>query len=715
MTSVLPGVQLDSPTLPLQVASDKSAAGLSPRKRRIIGGLVRGRQEDPVWVRPALLVLLVSTGVAYTWALGDAGWANAFYSASVQAGTKSWKAFFFGSSDASNFITVDKPPASLWVMEVSARIFGLSSWSILVPQALEGVASVAILYAAVRRWFPPAAALLAGTVLALTPVAALMFRYNNPDALLVLLLTAAAYATVRSLERASTWWLVAAAALVGTGFITKMLQALLVLPAIGVVFLLAAPVPFWRRVRQLLAAGVALVVSGGWWVAAVQLVPAADRPYIGGSSDNSLLNLIFSYNGIGRLSGNESGSVGGGGAAGSVWGPTGWNRLFLPEFGGQVAWLIPGLVILCVACAWMTRRAPRTHRTRAALVLWGGTFLVTGATISFAKGIIHPYYTVALAPAIGGLAGIGAVTLWQQRRAPVARFALSFALAVTVLWSFVLLDRTPQWLPELRWVVLVLGLPAALALAVSHRIGSRRGLALGAIAVVSALAGTAAYTMDTVATRYSGAIPSAGPTLASALGAFPGGAAAGGAPGLAGRGAGGPVQTFGAPPNSARSTARGSLPAFGRGPSFGPTPAGGQASIAPGSFIGASRGTHGGNGFLNISTPGKDVVSLLERDSSTYSWVAATVNSNAAAGYQLATRDPVMAIGGFNGTDPAPALAQFERYVAAGRIHYFITSNGGGPGDGGTGTTASEITTWVEAHFKAQTIDGETLYDLASR
>jgi hypothetical protein len=157
------------------------------------------------------------------------------------------------------------------------------------------------------------------------------------------------------------------------------------------------------------------------------------------------------------------------------------------------------------------------------------------------------------------------------------------------------------------------------------------------------------------------------------------------------------------------------LPAFGRGPSFGPTPAGGQASIAPGSFIGASRGTHGGNGFLNISTPGKDVVSLLERDSSTYSWVAATVNSNSAAGYQLATRDPVMAIGGFNGTDPAPTLALFERYVAAGRIHYFITSNGGGPGDGGTGTTASEITTWVEAHFKAQTIDGETLYDLASR
>ena len=193
----------------------------------------------------------------------------------------------------------------------------------------------------VRRWFSPAAALLAGAVLALTPVAALMFRYNNPDALLVLLLTAAAYATVRALERASTWWLVLAAVLVGTGFITKMLQALLVLPAIGLVYLVTAPTPFGRRVRQLAAAGVALIVSAGWWVAAVQLTPAADRPYIGGSQDNSLLNLIFGYNGFGRLSGSESGSVGGTGAGGSVWGPTGWDRLFLQDFGGQISWLIP--------------------------------------------------------------------------------------------------------------------------------------------------------------------------------------------------------------------------------------------------------------------------------------------------------------------------------------------------------------------------------------
>jgi hypothetical protein len=182
-----------------------------------------GRRRHPD--RAALIGLLAGTAVLYLWALDRSGWANTFYSAAVQAGTRSWKAFFFGSSDSSNFITVDKPPISLWPMEIAARIFGLSSWSVLVPQALEGVASVALLYSAVRRWFGARAGLLAGVVLALTPVATLMFRFNNPDALLVLLLTAAAYCTVRALERGSTRWLLAVAALVGTGFLTKYLQA----------------------------------------------------------------------------------------------------------------------------------------------------------------------------------------------------------------------------------------------------------------------------------------------------------------------------------------------------------------------------------------------------------------------------------------------------------------------------------------------------------
>jgi 4-amino-4-deoxy-L-arabinose transferase and related glycosyltransferases of PMT family len=197
--------------------------------------------------RAALVALLAATAVLYLWGLSASGWANAFYSAAAQAGSQSWTALFFGSSDAANAITVDKTPAALWVTGLSVRIFGLSSGSILVPQALMGVAAVGLLYASVRRTAGPAAGLLAGAALALTPVAVLMFRFNNPDALLTLLLVGAAYTTLRAVEAGRTRWLLLAATLVGFGFLTKMLQAFLVLPALAAVWLLAAPVGIGRQ------------------------------------------------------------------------------------------------------------------------------------------------------------------------------------------------------------------------------------------------------------------------------------------------------------------------------------------------------------------------------------------------------------------------------------------------------------------------------------
>ncbi|HKB31547.1 MAG TPA: glycosyltransferase family 39 protein, partial [Streptosporangiaceae bacterium] len=250
-----------------------------------------GRDSDAVWARPALAALLAATAALYIIGLGRSGWANEFYSAAAAAGTKSWKAMFFGSFDASSFITVDKPPASLWVSEISARIFGVNSWSLLVPQALEGVAATGLLYTTVKRWFGPGAGLLAGAVLAATPAAALMFRFNNPDALLVLLIVAAAYAVTRAIEDGRTRWLVLAGSLVGFGFLTKMLQALLVLPAFGIAYLVAGPPALGRRVWQVAAGGVATLVAAGWWVAIVQLTPASARPYIGGSTTNSVLQL----------------------------------------------------------------------------------------------------------------------------------------------------------------------------------------------------------------------------------------------------------------------------------------------------------------------------------------------------------------------------------------------------------------------------------------
>ncbi len=254
----------------------------------------------------------------------------------MQAGSESWKAFFFGSSDAASSITVDKTPMSLWPMALSVRVFGLSSWSILVPQALMGVASVGLLHATVRRTTRSAAAgLLAGGVLALTPVAVLMFRFNNPDALLVLLMIGSVACTLRALESSRlraeglaghpVRWLALGGALVGFAFLTKMLQAFLVLPALALVYLVAAHTPLGRRIGHLLVAFGSMVLAAGWWIAIVELWPASSRPYIGGSQTNSILELTLGYNGFGRLTGNEVGSVGGGGAGagGGMWGSTG--------------------------------------------------------------------------------------------------------------------------------------------------------------------------------------------------------------------------------------------------------------------------------------------------------------------------------------------------------------------------------------------------------
>src|SRR4051812_29305961 len=327
----------------------------------------RGRTTDPAWVRPGLLGLLLATAVLYLWGLGASGWANSFYSAAAQAGSASWKAMFFGASDAAGSITVDKTPLSLWVMSLSVRIFGLSSWSILAPQALIGVGSVGLLYATVRRTSRSAVAgLIAGAVLALTPVAVLMFRFNNPDALLVLLLIGAVASTIRALESTRlkaeglsghpVRWLALGGALVGLAFLTKMLQAFLVLPALAAVYLLAAHTPIGRRLGHLLVAFASMILAAGWWIAIVELWPASSRPYIGGSQTNSILELTLGYNGFGRITGNEVGSVGGGGAGGGGgnWGATGLLRLLGSDIGGQGGRPLPAAPVPVAPGPWFS-------------------------------------------------------------------------------------------------------------------------------------------------------------------------------------------------------------------------------------------------------------------------------------------------------------------------------------------------------------------------
>jgi 4-amino-4-deoxy-L-arabinose transferase-like glycosyltransferase len=686
--------------------------------------LLRPRPGDPAWARPALLGLLVVTALLYLADLSRNGWANEFYSAAVQAGTRSWKAFLFGSLDSSNFITVDKPAGFLWPMELSARIFGLNSWSLLVPQALEGVATVGVLYTTVRRWFGPSAGLIAGAVMALTPVAALMFRFDNPDALLALLITLAAYATTRAIESGHTRWLALAGAFIGLGFLAKMLAAFMVMPGFALAYLWAGPPKIGKRAWQLLAGGAALVAAAGWWVLIVVLTPAADRPYVGGSTDNNILNLTFNYNGLGRLTGNETGfggatgpelggtigrelgrSLPGSGQAtpgpggGLFGGATGITRLFQADMGGQVTWLLPAALIALAVMLWVSRRAPRTDRTRAAALAWGGWLLVTGLVFSYMSGIIHPYYTIALAPAIGALVGIGSVKLWQVRHTWSACVAMAAGLLITVIWAWVLLDRSPGWFPWLRVLIAIAGVAAAGMILAGRAFRpaatwSRTVLAAAPVplALIAGLSGPLAYSMDTTATTHTGAIPSAGPAVAGS--------------------SGGPGAASGFP--------------------------GGTPERAP-------AGT--GGGFGGQASVGATLAKLLETGASGYRWAAATVSSTSAASIELGSNGvPVMAIGGFLGSDPAPSLAEFEKLVSRHEIHYFV--NGGGlggfggaasrsgasvPSDaasgaagsvpdgfaaagglGGSSSDASQITSWVEAHFKSETVAGTTVYDLSS-
>jgi 4-amino-4-deoxy-L-arabinose transferase-like glycosyltransferase len=690
------------------MTSTIQAAPPAHRTPRGWGGLprrlLRGPAADPAWARPALLALLAATGVLYIWGLGASGWANAFYSAAVQAGATSWKAFFFGSSDAANAITVDKTPAALWPMALTARVFGVNTWSILVPQALMGVATVGVLHAAVRRRFPAWAALLAGAALAVTPVAALMFRFNNPDALLVLLLTAGAYAAIRAQENASTRWLLLAAACVGTGFLAKMLQAFLVVPVFALVYLAAAPTPVRRRLWQLAAAGGALVASAGWWVAAVALVPASSRPYIGGSQHDSVLELALGYNGLGRLNGEETGGLG------NLNQDAGWDRMFGTVIGGQISWLLPAALMLLAAGLWATRRAPRTDPARAALALWGGWLLVTAAVFSWMQGIFHEYYTVALAPAIAALTGMGAALLWERRRTPEAAAILSATVAVTAGWAYALLGRSPDFHPWLAPAVVAAGLCAAAGLAAVSVLRGRVLAAVVVLAVLACLAGPAAYAAETARTPHTGAIVTAGPATSGGFG--PGRGGPGGRPGGGGgpRGPGGWNQgQAGAPPQNAgpqntapQSTGPGAFGVPGRG--------------RPGGGFGGGRGG-GPGGILGAATPSAAATSALKAGASSYTWVAAAVGSNTAAGYQLTTGEPVMAVGGFNGTDPAPTLAEFQALVRQGRIHYFVGGGGGGgmTRGGGSGSDAAQkITAWVAANYTATTVGGTVLYDLTS-
>ncbi|QKV78877.1 glycosyltransferase family 39 protein [Amycolatopsis sp. Hca4] len=469
----------------------------------------------PPRTRPwALPLVCLGSAVLYAWKIGDGQVGNTYYAAAVRSMTESFTNFLFGSFDPYGVVTVDKPPFALWPQALSVLVFGYHGWALLLPQVLEGVAAVFLLHRTVRLWAGENVALLAAVILALTPVTVIINRDNNPDTLLVLFLVAAAYALTRALRdgRKWLWW---CAFFVGCGFLTKMLQAWIIVPALVAAYLAGTTGPLGRRLLDVLGAGLVLVVSSFWWIALHDWWPGA-KPYMGGSDDGSAWDLVFGYNGFGRLSGNgEGGGVmimrDGQQTMSSFGGDPGPGRMFNDVVGGQISWLLP----LCLVVLAVLGRRWRD----AGWLLWGGWLLVTTAVFSFAGGIWHPYYTTALAPAVAAVAAAGLALLWRRYR----RTLLPLVIALTAVWAFVLTSRDTSFHGWTRWAVIGTAVGAIAWLVVGPE---RRALVA---ALVPLLLTPAVWSYAAAQSTSAGTLPAAGP--AAGPGALPPPAPSGPRPG----------------------------------------------------------------------------------------------------------------------------------------------------------------------------------------
>jgi len=647
---------------------------------------------------PELGGLVGISALLNLWALGQNQWANTYYSAAARSMASSWHNFLYASADPSGIQTVDKPPLSLWVQALSVRVFGFHPLAILVPQALMGVAAVVITYDLVRRRFGRLGGTVAGLVLATTPIAVAMSRHNNPDELLTLLCVAAVWFAVRAFEDGRTRWIVLAGLAAGLAFETKFLVALVTVPGIALAWLYVAPRGRLRALRQLLAGGAAMVVAGGAWPLLVMLTPAGSRPYISGTADNSILSLIFGYDGLGRVTGQSGGPAAfNGGASTTFGGGTGVFRLFNFALGGQDGWLLGAAVIGTVLLA-LTTRARRTDPRTHWMLAVGITFLTIALLFSFADGIFHPYYVVALAPFTAALVGAGVATVAQRGLGPaVGAVAL---LAAGVLGEFVVLG---QYAGQLRWLEVVLPIACGMAAVGCFLTDSRRGRALAAsLGVGALLIGPAIWAVDTLAYATQSTFPSGGPaTLTSTAAATS------------------PFGAFGLP--GARRPFAGGVPGG----------VGGGFRRFGGRGGGAGIGGFGGFGAGDSSIAG--MVAYVDAHGG---GTIAVSSQSSVAPLIISTDAHVAGIGGFTGQESDPSIAWLSSEVAAGHIRWVLDSGsgalrfaGGAPslfGGGGTGFgpaaagiggrpgASAALAAAARACTAVQTTAG-TLYDCAGR
>jgi 4-amino-4-deoxy-L-arabinose transferase-like glycosyltransferase len=659
--------------------------------------------------RPELAALLALAAALYLWSLSKNGWANDYYAAAVRSMAGSWHDFLYGSFDAKGLMTVDKPPLALWVEALSAKLFGFNSLAILVPQALMGVASVGLLYDLTRRRWGRVAGTVASLALALTPVVVAISRHNNPDALLVLCSVGALWCFVRALDaervrsnpriargsanaprgRGAIKWLVAAAVCVGLGFEAKMGAALMVIPGMALAWLWVAPRGRLVAIRQLAIAGAALLAVALAWPVLVWLTPAASRPWISGTSDNSIWSLIWEYNGFGRLEG-QTGGPGSLGTSGTFGGATGPLRLLNEALGGQAGWLLGAALAGALGIAALSRLR-RTDARTGWIIAVGGAFGTTAVAFSFAGGIFHPYYTSLLAPFAAALVGatVGQVLAAEReggRLAVLSRLAGAIAIGLGAIVELVVINNSGS---DLDWLVVplvVVSVAAVLALLfadpIAARIGRRDGgaaprardthrghgmspsrirVAALTCAVAILLVGPAIWSVDTLGHPTSGTFPAGGPESASTMGG-PGG---GGPGGMTGAPGGTPPVGVRTSSNMERQSTNAVGELFGEG-TGGPPATGGMTGGAGGMF------------------GGEDLSSVLEYTEAHGGGTIAVDSQSGASSSIIEDGAEVAGIGGFSGKESSVSVEWLEERIESGAIRWIYTS-GSAAGFGGTG------------------------------
>jgi 4-amino-4-deoxy-L-arabinose transferase-like glycosyltransferase len=692
----------------LGMSTHESIAG-APRRARSAGRALPARVVATVGaVRLQLAVLLTVAGGLNLWALNRNGWANTYYSAAVRSMSHSWHDFLFASMDRAGVMTVDKPPLALWVQALSVRVFGYHPLSVLVPQALMGVASVALVYDLVRRRFGQLGGFVAGLALALTPITVGISRHNNPDALLVLCCVAALWCTVRALDpepgrtrRTRTRWLALAGVCVGLGFETKMGVALMVVPGIVAAWLFLAPDGRLRALGQLAWGGVAMVLVGGAWPALVELTPAADRPWVSGTSNNTVWQLITAYNGAGRLDGQTGGPGGAAGGGGNMFGGTpGPLRLLNSALGGQAGWLL-GFALVSGLAVLVASRLRRTDARSGWLLAVGGAFVVVALVFSEARGILHPYYVSLLAPFAAMLTGAGAAQLRAGGR--LARVMAPLAIVAGVACEVAILHDYPG---QLRWLVpvlIVVGASAAVALGTFTDRAIRTVALVGGLAVL--LIGPGVWAVDTLGYATNGTFPAGGPQSVQTAGGGGGpggrfgargpggggrpggvrlfgngsgsGAGAGGAaaPGAAGEGPPQPPSggTSG-PPAGAGGAGVGGIPGAGGGSAGGPS--GGLAGGRGPSGFAGSGASGGGGGGGAIGAPlgnNQTIAEAIAYAKSHGGDTLAVASQSSAASKIVSDGAEVAGIGGFSGRESDVSVAWLAGEVGRGQIRWVLS------------------------------------------